>query len=426
MVLNYIWIGFFLIAFLVAIIRTVGYYFRDSLVEIGLYFDAADFNVFQDIIQQMFFWAEKSVGISIYLIGIMTLWLGIMKIGENAGAVQGLARLFSPFFQKIFPDIPKNHPAYGSMMMNFSANMLGLDNAATPLGINAMKELQKENKEKTRASNAQIMFLVLNTSGLTLIPVTVIGYRAMYHATNPADVFIPILIATYCSTLIGLITVSLFQKINLFNKTVLLYLGTITLFIGLIIWYMSGLEKEKIASYSGLAGNMILFSIITLFILMAFRRKINVYDSFIEGAKKGFGIAIKIIPYLIAMLVAIGAFRASGAFDILIEGIANVLAVFGADPRIADALPTAFMKPLSGGGARGMMIETMDKFGADSFQGFLSSVFQGSTETTFYTLAVYFGAINVKNTRYTVTAGLIADFAGILAAIFIAIIVFGN
>lgn len=426
MVLNYIWIGFFLIAFFVALVRLVGYYFRESLWEIGLYFDAADFGVFNDIIQQMFYWAEKSVGISIYLIGIMTLWLGIMKIGEKAGAVQGLARLFSPLFQKIFPDIPKNHPAYGSMMMNFSANMLGLDNAATPLGINAMKELQKENKDKARASNAQIMFLVLNTSGLTLIPVTVIAYRAMYNAVNPADVFIPILIATYCSTLIGLLTVSIYQKINLFNKTVLLYLGSISLFIGFIVWYMINLDKDRIAAYSSLTGNLILFSIIALFIILALRKKVNVYDSFIEGAKSGFSIAIKIIPYLVAMLVAIGAFRASGALDILVNGIGNIFAVMGADIRFVDALPTAFMKPLSGSGARGMMIETMDKFGADSFAGYLSSIFQGSTETTFYTLAVYYGAINVKNTRYTVTAGLLADLAGILAAIFIAVIVFSG
>lgn len=426
MALNFIWIGFFLIAFVVALVRLLGFYFRDSLWEIGLYFDKADFNVFSDIIQQIFYWAEKSVGISIYLIGIMTLWLGILKIGENAGAINGLARLFSPFFRKIFPEIPSNHPAFGSMMMNFSANMLGLDNAATPLGINAMKELQNENKEKTKASNAQIMFLVLNTSGLTLIPITVIAYRAMYHATNPADVFIPILIATYCSTLIGLITVSIIQGINLFNKTVLLYLGSITLAIGLIIWYMSGLSQERISAYSSVTGNLILFSVIITFILLALRKKVNVYESFIDGAKKGFSMAIKIIPYLVAMLVAIAAFRASGALDILVDGIRYSIVALGGDPRIADAMPTAFMKPLSGSGARGMMLETMDKFGADSFQGFLSSIIQGSTETTFYTLAVYFGAINIKNTRYAAGAGLIADLAGIIAAIFIAIIVFSG
>lgn len=424
MALNYIWIAFFVIGFLVALIRVVGFYFRDFFVEYGIIFDMSDIDVFTAIVQSTFDMAETSVNIAIYLIGVMTLWLGIMKIGEEGGAIQVMSRIIGPFFSKLFPEIPKNHPANGSIMMNFAANMLGLDNAATPVGLKAMNQLQDLNPNKEVASNAQIMFLVLNTSGLTLIPISVMAIRAAEGAANPADVFLPILLATYFATLAGLIVVSLFQKINLLNLTVLSYLLAFTLIISGIIYYFLVLPQSKVGPVSSLAGNFILFSIIIAFILLAVRKKVNIYESFIEGAKEGFNIAVKIIPYLVAILVAIGVFRASGAMEILISGIEWMFATLGLDTRFVPALPTALMKPLSGSGARGMMIEAMNTYGADSFVGRLASTMQGSTETTFYVLAVYFGSVNISRTRYALTAGLIADFTGIVAAILLGYLFF--
>lgn len=424
MALNYIWIGFFVLGFLVAVIRVIGYYFRDFFAQYGIIFDQADLAVFSEIVNSTFDMAETSVSIAIYLAGIMTLWLGIMKIGEDGGAVRVLARVVGPFFHKLFPELPRNHPAGGSILMNFSANMLGLDNAATPLGLKAMNELQELNPEKDTASNAQIMFLVLNTSGLTLIPISVMGLRAAAGAANPADIFLPILLATYFSTLAGLISVSLYQKINLFNRTILIYLSSITLVIAGIIFYFVQLPQSQVGTISSLAGNAILFSFIIAFILLAVKNKINIYESFIEGAKDGFKIAIKIIPYLVAILVAIGVFRASGAMELIIAGLKAVFSFFGLNTDFVPALPTALMKPLSGSGARGMMVEAMETYGPDSFVGKLVSTFQGSTETTFYVLAVYFGSVNIRKTRYALTCGLIADFCGILAGIFIAYIFF--
>ncbi|MCH7681405.1 spore maturation protein [candidate division KSB1 bacterium] len=409
MALNYIWIAFFLIAFVVALIK---------LLFLG------DSEAFTRIVASTFTMAETSVNIAIYLIGVMTLWLGIMKIGEDGGAIRILSKIISPLFRKLFPEIPKDHPAGGAMLMNFAANMLGLDNAATPLGLKAMKELQKLNPNKDTASNAQIMFLVLNTSGLTLIPISIMALRAAQGAANPADVFIPILLATYFSTLAGLIVVSIYQKINLLNLTVLGYIGAGSLAIAGIIYYFSQLPEESIGGVSGLAGNFILFSIIIAFLILAVRKKVNVYESFVEGAKEGFNVAVKIIPYLVAMLVAIGVFRASGAMDMLVSGVGWCFAKLGANTDFVPALPTAFMKPLSGSGARGMMVEAMQTYGVDSFVGRLASTFQGSTETTFYTLAVYFGAVSIRKTRYTLTCGLVADLAGIVAAIFIAYLFF--
>ncbi|MBL4623923.1 MAG: hypothetical protein JKY42_02095 [Flavobacteriales bacterium] len=406
MALNYVWIFFFIVAFVVAICK---------LIFLG------DVEVFTRIMDSTFAMSKTSVNISIALVGVMTLWLGIMKIGEDGGAIRILTKLVGPFFNKLFPELPKNHPATGSMLMNFSANMLGLDNAATPLGLKAMNQLQEVNTDKDTASNAQIMFLVLNTSGLTIVPVSVMAVRAAQGAVNPSDVFLPILLATFFSSIAGLIAVSIFQKINLFDKTILAYLGGASAFIGGLIWYVSGLSPEGLKAFSGLAGNFILFSIIISFIALAIRSKVNVYESFIEGAKDGFTIAIKIIPYLVAMLVGIGVFRASGAMELLEQGLLAI----GLNEDIVRSLPTAMMKPLSGSGARGMMVEAMETYGADSFVGRLTSTFQGSTETTFYTLAVYFGSVGIRKTRYAVTCGLIADAAGIIAAIFIAYLFFG-
>ncbi|MGY8951842.1 MAG: nucleoside recognition domain-containing protein [Flavobacteriales bacterium] len=425
MALHYIFAGFFIIAFVVAILRLIGYFFRDFFLEWGWQFGQADLNVFSAIVQSTFDMAETSISIVVYLMGIMALWLGIMKIGEAGGAVKIMTRLVAPFFRKLFPELPKDHPAMGSMMLNISANMLGLDNAATPLGLKAMEELQTENKQKDTATNAQIMFLVLNTSGLTLIPVSVMALRAANGSANPSDVFLPILIATYFATLAGLISVSIYQKINLFDKIVLSYLGGITALVLGFIYWLTGLQQGTVSVISSVIGNFILMAIIVGFISLALKNKINIYETFVIGAKDGFGVAVKIIPYLVAMLVAIGVFRASGALDILVGGLRWIVDAFGVDSRFVDAMPTAFMKPLSGSGARGMMVETMSRFGADSFAGKLASVFQGSTETTFYTLAVYFGAVNVTRTRYTVVCGLIADSVGIIAAIFIAYLFFG-
>jgi spore maturation protein SpmA len=427
MILNYVWIGFFIIGFLVALFRVLGYCFRDFFQHhLDLIFTIADRDVFSAIVQSTFDMAKTSIDISIYLIGVMTLWLGIMKIGERGGAVNALARITNPFFSRIFPGIPKNHPAMGSMLMNFSANMLGLDNAATPLGLKAMKELQELNPHPDKASDPQIMFLVLNTSSLTIIPISILALRAAAKAANPTDIFIPMILATYFSTLVGLLYVAIRQKIRLFDKVVLLYLGGITVFVGGIIVYLTNLPKEAVPPQTSFAGNFLLFSIIIGFIVLGIRKKVNLYETFIEGAKEGFHVAVTIIPYLVAMLVAIGVFRASGSFEFVMNGIRNFFALFGFDTRFVDAMPVAMMKPLSGGGARGLMIDTMNQFGADSFAGRLACIMQGSTETTFYTLAVYYGSVNIRNTRYTVAGGLLADLAGVIAAIFLAYYFFGN
>ncbi|MEX2484676.1 MAG: nucleoside recognition domain-containing protein [Brumimicrobium sp.] len=378
-----------------------------------------DMFVFKDIVDALFSSAKGAFEIALYLTGALCLWMGIMQIGEKGGAVQMLTKAFSPLFLKIFPDVPKNHPAQGSIMMNFSANMLGLDNAATPLGLKAMNQLQEINEDKTRASNAQIMFLVLNTSGLTIIPVSILAYRTGAGSISPSEVFLPILFTTYFASLVGLIAVSIKQKINLFNRVILLYLGTITIFIvGLLIWLTS--QPEYIESVSNIGGNFLLFSVIILFIVLGVRKRVNVYEAFIDGAKGGFDIAIKIVPYLVAILVAVAVFRASGAMELLFYGVKQSLIFVGVTTtEFVDALPTAFMKPFSGSAARGMMIETFDTHGVDSFIGKMSATFQGSTETTFYVLAVYFGSVGIKKTRYAAGLGLLADLAGIIAAIFI-------
>ena len=410
MVLNYIWIFFFLIAFVVGIIKLIFF---------------GDINVFPNMMSSTFDMAKTGFELSLGLTGVMTLWLGFMKIGEDGGVIKIISKLVNPFFKRLFPELPQNHPVSGSIIMNLSANMLGLDNAATPLGLKAMSQLQELNTNKKTASNSMIMFLVLNTSGLTLIPISVMVYRAQLGAADPSDIFIPILLSTFFSTLAGIIAVAIYQKINLFNKTIFAFLCGFSLLIAGIIYYFSTLVQSEITTVSSVASNLILFTIIASFIGLAFYNKINVYDSFISGAKEGFGIAIKIIPYLIAILVAIGVFRASGAMDYLIDGLKHLFSFLGSDTRFVDALPTAFMKPLSGAGARGMMVDTMTQFGADSFAGRLASTFQGATDTTFYIIAVYFGSVSIKNTRYAITAGLIADFAGILASIFIAYMFFG-
>ena len=409
MVLNYIWIAFFFIAFIIALIRLIFF---------------GDIDVFPELIKSTFDNAELGFKLSLYLTGVMTLWLGIMRIGEKGGIVPILSKVFGPFFKKLFPEIPENHPVTGSIIMNLAANMLGLDNAATPMGLKAMNQLQELNTDKKSASNPMIMFLVLNTSGLTLIPVSVMVYRSQLGAADPSDIFIPILISTFFSTLAGIIAVSIYQKINLFQKHLLMFLGGFTLFISSIIFYFSTIPKEKISSISTVSGNLILFSIIILFIFLGVRKKINVYDAFIDGAKEGFTIAIKIIPYLVAILVAIGVFRTSGAMDYLVQGIGSLFSSLGINDDFVGALPTAFMKPLSGGGARGLMVDAMNTYGVDSFVGRLACTLQGATDTTFYIIAVYFGSVGIRNTRYAVTCGLLADFVGIIASIFIAYLFF--
>lgn len=409
MALNYLWIFFFIVAFVVGLIKLIFW---------------GDMDVFPNMVNATFEMAKTGFDISLGLTGVLTLWLGIMKIGERGGIIKVFSRLIGPFFNKLFPEIPKGHDAHGSIMMNLAANMLGLDNAATPLGLKAMNQMQEVNNQKDVASNAQIMFLVLNTSGLTIIPISIMVYRAQLGAVNPSDIFIPILLATYFSTIAGLISVAVMQKIKLWDKVVLAYLGGLTAFIIAIIAYFSSLEKEQITTVSTLVSNVFLFSIIIAFILLAVRKKVNVYESFIDGAKEGFAIAIKIIPYLVAILVAIGVFRASGTMDLMIDGARWICLVLGVDPDFVEALPTAMMKPLSGSGARGMMVDAMQTYGADSFVGKLSSTLQGATDTTFYIIAVYFGSVGIKNTRYAVTCGLIADFAGIVAAIAIAYLFF--
>lgn len=409
MVLNYIWIAFFLTAFIVAVVR---------LIFLG------DTEVFPAIINSTFDSSKTAFEISLGLTGVLSLWMGIMRIGEQGGVIGVFSRLLNPLFTKLFPEIPKGHPVTGSIFMNLAANMLGLDNAATPLGLKAMEGLQELNPKKDTASNPMIMFLVLNTSGLTLIPISIMVYRAQLGAAQPTDVFVPILLATFFSTLAGIIAVSLYQRINLLNRTILLFLGGTSLVIAGIIYFFSMLSRQQIDIYSTTAANVFLFVIIIGFIVAGMRKKINVYDAFVEGAKEGFTTAVRIIPYLVAILVAIGVFRASGCMDYLIEGIANLVSLCGINSDFVGALPTALMKPLSGSGARGLMVDAMNTYGADSFVGRLSCIFQGSTDTTFYILAVYFGSVGVVRTRHAVPCGLLADLAGIIAAILICYLFF--
>lgn len=410
MVLNYIFIAFFFIAFVIAVVK---------LVVLG------DVDVFPAIIDSTFSSAKTGFEISLGLTGVLSLWLGIMKVGEKGGVVNVLARVLSPVFSRLFPSIPNGHPVTGTIFMNIAANMLGLDNAATPMGLKAMKELQTLNPEKERATDAMIMFLVLNTSGLTLIPVSIMVYRAQLGAANPTDIFVPILLATFFSTLAGIIVTSLYQKINLLNRTLLLTLGTMVLAVAGVIWSFSVMSQETMDVISKTAANVLLLLIIVMFFFAGVRKKVNVYDAFIEGAKEGFQTAITIIPYLIAILVAIGVFRASGAMDWIIHGVSWCVEQCGLDADFVGALPTALMKPLSGSGARGMMVDAMTQYGADSFVGRLASVFQGSTDTTFYVLAVYFGSVGIRHTRHAVTCGLAADLAGIISAIIICYMFFG-
>ncbi|WP_289064829.1 spore maturation protein [uncultured Prevotella sp.] len=402
MVLNYIWIAFFIIAFVIALVK---------LIFMG------DYEVFPEMMGPTFESSKTAFEISLGLTGVLSLWLGIMKVGEKGGMVNALARLLSPVFCKLFPDIPKGHPVTGSIFMNIAANMLGLDNAATPLGLKAMEQLQQLNTKKDTATNPMIMFLVLNTSGLTLIPVSIMVYRAQLGAAQPTDIFIPILLATFFSTMAGIIITSLYQRINLLNKVMLLTVGGMSLAVAGIIWGFEQLDKDQMNIVSTTVANILLMTIIVGFIMAGVRKKINVYDAFIEGAKEGFQTAVRIIPYLVAILVGIGVFRASGAMDMIIDGIKWTVGVLGGNTDFVGALPTALMKPLSGSGARGMMVDAMTTYGADSFVGRLSCVFQGSTDTTFYILAVYFGSVGIRYTRHAVACGLLADLAGVIAAI---------
>ena len=425
MVLNYIWIGFFIVAIIVAALRVILFYGQQSLIPLfWTFFDSSDRDVFYSIVDATFVMAEKSVTIAITLIGAMALWLGFMRIGEQGGAVRIMSRWVSPFFSRLFPGVPKDHPAMGSILMNFTANMLGLDNAATPLGLKAMKELQTLNDKKDTASNAHIMFLVLNTSGLTIIPVSIMAYRLGAGAANPADIFVPILLATFFSTIVGLITVSIFQRINLFQPVVLLFIGIISAIVAFLIWFVTTLNQSETEVFSKFISSIIILGFILFFFILGIRKKINLYETFIEGAKEGFQVGVKIIPYLVAMLVAIGVFRASGTMDFIISGIGRFFAWVGVNTDFVPALPTAFMKPLSGSGARGMMLEAMANYGPDHFISRLACTFQGSTETTFYAVALYYGSVSIRKTRYTITCGLLADLAGIIAAVFIAYIFF--
>lgn len=410
MVLNYIWVSFFILAFVIALAR---------MVFMG------DMEVFPAMMNSTFESSKTAFEISLGLTGVLSLWLGIMKIGERGGVINVLARMLSPVFSKVFPDIPKGHPVTGSIFMNMAANMLGLDNAATPLGLKAMEQLQELNTRKDTATNPMIMFLVLNTSGLTLIPVSIMVYRSQLGAAQPTDIFIPILLATFFSTIAGLIITSIYQKINLLNKVMVLTLGGMAVIVALIIWGFGQMSKDTMNVVSTSVANILLMTIIVLFIFAGLRKKVNVYDAFIEGAKDGFTTAVRIIPYLVAILVGIGVFRASGAMDMLVDGIGWCVSAVGGDSQFVGALPTALMKPLSGSGARGMMVDAMTTYGADSFVGRLSCIFQGSTDTTFYILAVYFGSVNIRYTRHAVACGLLADLAGVVAAIAIAYMFFG-
>lgn len=410
MVLNYIWIAFFVIAFAVALVRLICF---------------GDVEVFPNIMLSTFDTSKTAFEISLGLTGVLSLWLGVMRVGEKGGVVNVLARLLSPLFVRLFPEIPKGHPVIGNIFMNISANMLGLDNAATPLGLKAMEGLQELNPRKDTASNAMIMFLVLNTSGLTLIPVSILVYRAQQGAANPTDVFLPILLATFVSTLVGIIVTALYQRINLLNRAILVGLGGLTAVMAGMAYGFSLLSSSEMQVWGANVSNILLFVIIILFIGAGVRKRVNVYDAFVEGAKDGFATAVRIIPYLVAILVAIGVFRASGAMDWLVEGLQSGIASLGWSADWVGALPTALMKPLSGSGARGMMVDAMTTYGADSFIGRLSCIFQGSTDTTFYILAVYFGSVGIRRTRHAVSCGLMADVAGIIAAIFICYLFFG-
>ena len=409
MVLNYIWVAFFVVAFVVAL---------GKLLFLG------DTSIFTELVNSTFSSSKNAFEISLGLTGLLSLWMGIMKIGESSGMINALSRWLSPVFCRLFPDIPKGHPAMGSIFMNLSANMLGLDNAATPLGLKAMKELQELNPKKDTATNPMIMFLVINTSGLILIPVSIMMYRAQMGAAQPTDIFIPTLLSTAVSTAVGILTVSISQRINLLCKPILILAGCISLFFATLIWVFVRVGRDEMGPYSTLAANIILFSIILLFIVWGLWKRTNVYDAFIEGAKEGFGTAVRIIPYLVAFLVGIAVFRASGAMDLLVGGIEWVVALCGIDTSFVGALPTALMKSLSGSAANGLMIDTMEQYGADSFVGRLSCVARGASDTTFYILAVYFGSVGITRTRNAVTCGLIADLSGILAAIFISYLFF--
>ncbi len=412
MVLNYIWIIFFLIAFIIGLIRLI--FFGDT-------------DIFRMMAEGTFESAQSSVmTIALPLVGIMSMWLGIMKIGEKAGAVNLLSRIVGPFFNKLFPEVPKNHPAVGQMMLNFSANLLGLDNAATPFGLKSMESLQELNKDKDTASNSQIMFLVLHASGLTILPIAIIAQRAIFHSKDPTDIFIPCIVATYVATLAGLLVVSIKQKINLFDKVVLSWLIGITAFMGLLVWYFAYfLDKAQISAYSGVFSNFIYLAIPVIFILGGIRKKINVFEAFIEGAKEGFEVSIKIIPYLVGLLVAVSLFRTSGALTYLGDGFKWIFGHFNMDTRFVDVLPIAFLRPLSGSGARALMLDNLKIFGPDSFIGHMSSVLYGTADTTFYIVALYFGIVNIKKTRYTIPAMLIADLAGIITAILVSYLFFG-
>ena len=409
MVLNYIWIAFFLIAFVVAV---------------GKLFIVGVTAVFTEIINASFASAKTGFEISLGLTGILSLWLGIMKIGEKGGVIQAFARLAAPVFSKLFPDIPRDHPVTGSIFMNLSANLLGLDNAATPMGLKAMQQLQELNPNKESASNSMVMFLCINASGLTLIPITIMMYRAQLGAANPSDVFLPIMLATFTSTLVAILAVCVRQKINILQRNLVLFFGGLGLFIGGLVWLFNSMEQEQVSLYSTLFANTLLFTIICGFIISGMRKKINVYDAFIEGAKEGFQTAITIIPYLVAILVGIGVFRASGAMDFIIQGVRFGIASIGLNTDFVEALPTMLMKPLSGSGARGMMLDAMNTYGADSFVGRLSSIVQGSCDTTFYVVALYYGSVGIRNTRYTVQCALLADLAGAIAAIAMAYLFF--
>jgi spore maturation protein SpmA/spore maturation protein SpmB len=412
MALNYIWIAFFIIAFVVALIKLV--FFGDT-------------EAFKLLVDGLFSSSKSSVmDIALPLVGAMAFWLGILNIGEKAGAINFLSRIVGPFFSKLFPDVPKKHPAVGQMLMNFSANLLGLDNAATPLGLKAMGSLQELNPDKDTASNSQIMFLVLHTSGLQLLPVTIIAQRAILKAADPADVFIPCIIATYVATVVGLIAVAIKQKINLFDRVIITWLGGLTAFITLVVWYFTThLTKQEISTISKVVSNLMLFTIPVIFIVGGMVKKINVFDVFVEGAKSGFETSVKIIPYLVAMLVGISVFRSCGALDYMNEGLRWVCTKANLDTRFVDAMPVAYLKPLSGSGSKAMMISTMQTFGVDSFAGRLGSIFNGSADTTFYIVALYFGTVGIKKSRYAIPAGLIADLAGVIAAIFVAYLFFG-
>ncbi len=402
MVLNYIWVAFFVIGFIFALVQLIIF---------------GDTQIFNKLVSSTFTSAKTGFEISLGLAGVLTLWMGLMRVGEKGGVVRGLTKVVGPLFRRLFPSLPRDNPAYGSMVLNIAANMLGLDNAATPMGLKAMKELQEANPKKEVASDPMIMFLVLNASGLVVIPVSILVYRAQLGSANPADVFIPILISTFVAAMAGVLSVSLIQKINLLNKVVLAYFGVILAILGGIVWFFSTLPQEKITTYSTFAANLILILVIISFIVLAMIRKVNVYDTFIEGAKEGFTVAVKIIPYLVAILVAIGIFRASGAMALMVDGIASFFGWLGFDTQFADALPVAIMKPLSGSGSRGLMVDVMTNFGADSFVGRMACTMQGSTDTVFYVIAVYFGSVGIKNTRYAILCGLTADIVGSVTAI---------